>query len=121
MRDAEGTKAREKALLAARQKEAALLQQIATSTAKAEKKKEAAGARAKADLRVYRHEEGAHYLYVCAPFSAWRIGSRPTAPSPGSTARARGSGRPRRGAPVHQPWPEDGGPPRRGAPAACRA
>ena len=27
--------------------------------------------------RTYRHEEGAHYLYFYAPFSAWMIGSRP--------------------------------------------
>ena len=26
---------------------------------------------------MYRHEEGAHYLYFYAPFSAWMIGSRP--------------------------------------------
>ncbi|KAJ1456615.1 hypothetical protein M885DRAFT_616248 [Pelagophyceae sp. CCMP2097] len=28
-------------------------------------------------LRVFRHEEGAHYLYFYEPFSAWMIGSRP--------------------------------------------
>ena len=32
---------------------------------------------ASADARVYRHEEGAHYLYFYAPFAAWMIGSRP--------------------------------------------
>lgn len=27
--------------------------------------------------KVFRHEEGAHYLYFYSPFSAWMIGSRP--------------------------------------------
>ncbi|KAH8098231.1 hypothetical protein JL720_1163 [Aureococcus anophagefferens] len=35
------------------------------------------GAKKGLSLRVYRHEEGAHYLYFYAPFSAWMIGSRP--------------------------------------------
>ena len=26
---------------------------------------------------IYRHEDGAHYLYYYAPFSAWMVGSRP--------------------------------------------
>ena len=44
---------KEKTLAVAQDKSAAMLQDITASTAKAEKKKEAAGARAKADLRVW--------------------------------------------------------------------